>query len=496
MRNWLLALLGATLLHGCTPSGPPRLSGDYRTVGELLVATRPDAISYRTEANGETTGFEHDLLQALGNRLGVPVRFIVYPDARKALDAVLQGETHLAAAGLGRNERLPLRWSSALREVEYVVAARDDAPALDEENDLAGHAVGVRRGSLAAEALEDIRRRVPGVKVRHPVRSDDQQLLEMVAKGELELAATDRLHFALAARFFPNLALARKLPIKSSIAWALPAQGSEGLAEEIESFLADARSNGLLARMGDRYFGHIRRLEQEDVSAFLSRIRERLPAFRRHFHDAQAVTGIDWRMLAALAYQESQWDPLATSRTGVRGMMMLTEDTADRMGVDDRLDPRASIIGGARYFALLREQLPDEVAEPDRSWMALAAYNLGMGHFNGARQVARGLGKDASAWLDIKEVLPLLSKPAYASRLKSGPARGGEAVITAENVRSYFEILSRFEAPYQPPLEPPKFKLPALRLGPRPKPTPPPSEVAPEMAEAGQGLRLRGEAED
>ena len=144
---------------------------------------------------------------------------------------------------------------------------------------------------------------------------------------------------------------------------------------------------------------------------------------------------------------------------------MLTEDTADRLGVDDRLAPRASIVGGARYFALLREQLPAEVPEPDRSWMAVAAYNLGMGHFNGARQIAASLKRDVHAWLDIKEVLPLLSRPAYAARLKSGAARGGEAVTTAENVRTYYEILSRFEPPYLAPLEPEKFRLPAARLG-------------------------------
>jgi membrane-bound lytic murein transglycosylase F len=150
-------------------------------------------------------------------------------------------------------------------------------------------------------------------------------------------------------------------------------------------------------------------------------------------------------------------------------MMMLTEDTADRLGVDDRLNARASIIGGARYFALLRDQLPAEVPEPDRTWMAIAAYNLGMGHFRGARRIAQSLQRDLTAWLDIKEVLPLLSKPAFAARLKAGPARGGEAVTTAENVRNYYEILARFEAPYLAPLEPEKFKLPPLRLGARPQ---------------------------
>jgi membrane-bound lytic murein transglycosylase F len=134
--------------------------------------------------------------------------------------------------------------------------------------------------------------------------------------------------------------------------------------------------------------------------------------------------------------------------------------------------------------------LPADVAEPDRTWMSLAAYNLGMGHFNAARQIAQSLKRDTGAWLDIKDVLPLLSKPAFAARLKYGAARGGEAVITAENVRNYYEILSRFEEAYAAPLEPPKFKLPPLRLGARPKRPPANGEGAPDSpADGGQGLR-------
>lgn len=148
---------------------------------------------------------------------------------------------------------------------------------------------------------------------------------------------------------------------------------------------------------------------------------------------------------------------------------MLTEERADRLGVADRLAARASILGGARYFALLREQRPAEVPDPDRNWMAAATYNLGMGHFNGVRGIATNLKRDTRAWLDIEEVLPLLSRPAYAARLKADPARGGEAVTTIQNMRTDYEILSRFEPPYLAPLEPEKFKLPPARLGARPK---------------------------
>lgn len=454
---WILLL--AVVLTGCSRETPP--PADYREAGELRVATRLDAISFMQQADGRASGFEHDLVEELGRYLGVPVRFVVYPDLTRALDAVLKGHAHMAIGSLGRNPRLPFRWSAPLREVDYVLVGRDDQPEIDSEADLTGRTVSVRRGSLPVDTLERMIKRRPGLKLRFSPLPQDLALLQEVADGKADLAATDREHFALAAQTRPGLAIAYDLPVKSAIAWALSPDRGQALAEQVDAFIAEAGASGLLARIADRYFGHIHRLTDADVTAFVSRIRERLPRYRRDFEEAQARTGIDWRLLAALAYQESQWDPLATSPTGVRGMMMLTADTADRLGVDDRLDPRASILGGARYFAMLREELAGQVEEPDRSWLATAAYNLGMGHLNGARAIARRLGKDDTAWWTLKSVLPLLSRPEYAARLKAGAARGGEAVIMTENVRSFHDILVRLEPPYSPPLQPAGLKLDA-----------------------------------
>ncbi|NMG44562.1 membrane-bound lytic murein transglycosylase MltF [Aromatoleum toluvorans] len=459
-----LVIIAALLVTGCDPAGTPRLAdlqaaSGYRTAGELRVATRVDPITYRNGSDGRASGFEYDLLQKLGERLGVPVRMVIFPDAARALEAVIRGQVHLAAAGVGRNDRLPLAWTSPLREVDYVLVGRAENGEITEESALAGRTVSARHGSLAADFLNQIRKRVPEMNVHFPANAADDRLLESLAKGELDVVATDRVHFAVAAQTSPNLAVIYDLPVSSSVAWALPPDAKDGLTAEIEAFLADARANDTLARLSDRYFGHIRRLDDGAITTFLSRIQARLPHYRQHFHEAQARTGIDWRFLAALAYQESHWDPLATSWSGVRGMMMLTSETADRLGVRDRLDPRESILGGARYFSMLREQLPDDVPEPDRLWMAAAAYNLGMGHMNGARTIAQRMGKDNTSWLDMKAVLPLMSKPEYANRLKAGAARGGEAVIMAENIRNYHDILLRLERPYVPPLQPAGLKL-------------------------------------
>jgi len=454
----VLILLALVLLTSCMPGERKRIA-DYRTIGELHVATRMDAISYVQGDNGQASGFEHDLVQELGRELGVPVRFVVYPDAMRAIDAVLRGEVHLAAAALARNDRLPLHWSAPLRKLDFVLAGRRGTPTISEEKDLAGRTIAVRRGSVAASRITDLQRRVPGLKAHYPLRRTDQILLAQLADDQHDLVATDRAHFALAAQIHPDLEIKYEWSSHSEIAWAMPIATDGNLATRIEQFLERAMSSELITRIADRHFLHVHRITRADTTAFLKRIDERLPTYRGYFHEAQVETGIDWRYLAALAYQESHWDPLARSRTGVRGMMMLTAETADRLGVANRLDARESILGGARYLAMLRDSLPDEISEPDRTWLATAAYNLGMGHLNGGRAIARSLNKDDTSWWDMKAVLPLLARPEYAARLKAGRARGGEAVIMTENIRNYYGILTRIEPAHVPPLRRGGIKL-------------------------------------
>lgn len=454
----ILALLIPLLLVACTPQETPAIA-DYRTLGELRVATQRDAISYFESTDGTTAGFEHDMVELLARKLEVPVRFVVYADATRAIDAVIQGQAHMAAAALARRDRLPLEWSAPLREVDYVLVGRSDSADVVDEAGLAGRTVSVRHGSPAAQNLEEVRQRTPDLHLRYPQGFNDQRMLEKLGDGQFDLVATDRTHFALAAQVNPDLVIKYDLPLKTSLAWGLPPRTSGDLNVQVRAFLDEAAKRGVIERIADRYFSHIRRIGTADAALFLERIESRLPEFQPHFEEAEAETGIDWRYLAALAYQESHWDPLARSPTGVRGMMMLTGDTADRLGVKDRLDARQSISGGARYLERIRDGLPDDVAEPDRIWLATAAYNLGMGHLNGARTIARQMGKDDASWWDMKKVLPLLSKPQYAARLKSGPARGGEAVVMTENIRNYYGILLRVVPAFQAPAARPGIHL-------------------------------------
>jgi membrane-bound lytic murein transglycosylase F len=185
---------------------------------------------------------------------------------------------------------------------------------------------------------------------------------------------------------------------------------------------------------------------------FRERIRDVLPDYRKLFFEAQEVTGVEWRLLAAIAYQESQWDRLATSETGVRGLMQLTEETARHLGVADRLDPRASVLGAARYLRDLKSRLPERIGEPDRTWLALAAFNIGLGHLEDARVLAQKQKLNPDLWADVKKTLPLLALPEYYEQAKLGYARGGMPVVFVDRVRGYYDVLLSQERPHQPRL--------------------------------------------
>ncbi len=181
-----------------------------------------------------------------------------------------------------------------------------------------------------------------------------------------------------------------------------------------------------------------------DVQRFKYHAETRLPQYRRQFQEAARIHGVPWTLLAAQAYQESRWDRHAVSQTGVRGIMMLTRNTASSLGIQNRTDPGKSIEGGARYLAGLERQISSRSGHPERIWIALAAYNVGMGHVKDAQHLARRMGKNPHSWEDIKTALPLVSQKKYYRTLRHGYARGWEPVQYVKRIRLYHALLEQY----------------------------------------------------
>lgn len=449
LRWWLGLVLGVLglLLAGCSrePLAPPEV------MGELVVAMRISPATYYIDPAGEAVGLDHDLVQRFAAQHGWTVRIRTVESLNELFDLLDHGEVHIAAAGLTATEERgrKYRFGPGYAEVKEQVICRKGRDMPKRPKDLIGLRIEVVADSSHAEALWWLRVRQLRLDWSEIEAAGEDELLERVQSGLSDCTVADSTGFEIARHYYPDLAVAFDLGKPQKVAWMLPRASDDSFVRKVEQFFAEMRKSGALERSKERYFGHVARLGDADILGILQRRETLLDPLRPHFYAAQMETGLDWRFLAALAYQESQWNPNATSPTGVRGLMMLTAQTADHLGVKNRLDPRESILGGARYVVMLKEALPERIPEPDRTWLALAAYNIGQGHLEDARRLAQSLGKNPDSWNDMKEVLPLISRAAYQDQLKYGFARGGEARALAENVRIYYDMLVRYEPPYR-----------------------------------------------
>jgi membrane-bound lytic murein transglycosylase F len=445
----ILLLAGCDMPH--LPSFAPHPIPPPSQSGELVVLTHNGPTTYFEGANGKPSGFEYDLVTLFAQQYGYKVRFVEAANLHDMFTMLSQRQAHFAAAGISAldSRKKTLSFGPPYLLVKQQVIYNTQGVKPVDFNGLKGLRVEAVAGTSHVETLRKVAKSVPGLRWTEMQAKWDEESLDRLSRGEVDAVLADSNEFDIARNFYTNLDVAFEVPQTDQLAWAFPKTPDPALFAQVQAFFGKISRDGTLKQIIDRYYGHADRLEDADVAGFLDKMRNVLPKFRKYFQEAQAVTGIDWRLIAAIGYQESHWNPFATSPTGVRGLMMMTTDTADTMNVDDRLDPRQSILGGAKYLALLVDQMPLKIVEPDRTWMALAAYNQGQGHLEDARVLAQRRNLNPSAWCDIKQTMPLLSSSAHHATVKHGFCRGGEAVIFVENIRTYYDILLKYEQPYK-----------------------------------------------
>ena len=425
-----------------TCSSPPPLLDQVLETGELRVVTRDSPTAYTISPDGPS-GPEFDLVQAFADELGVALVIEPVASVSEILPKLLSGDAHMAAAGLSitdtRREYLNFGHPYETVDVHLIYKLGTGKPR--SLNDILDRSIEVMAGSSHVDLLSSIKTSYPTLEWAENADIEVAELMTKVAMGEIDLTVADSPDFDIQRHFYPDLRVAIDLDIGDPIAWGFPKGIGDSLLARSDQFLIRSDRNGLLTRVHDRYYGYTKKFDYVGTRNFIRHFEKRLPRFRALFEQAGEDWGVDWRLLAAIGYQESHWRALAKSPTGVRGIMMLTQDTADYLDVEDRLDPASSIFGGAQYFARQTERVADTVPEPDRTWMALAAYNVGFNHIKDARTLVEWQGGDPDTWVDLNEALPLLSQRKWYSQLPYGYARGWEPVLYVNNIRAYYNIL-------------------------------------------------------
>jgi membrane-bound lytic murein transglycosylase F len=433
---WLLLLL---MLFGCSPTQSPSQLEQIYTRDSIKVGILHGPTSYYVGVDGPI-GFELELSQALAEKLGVQLE--LYPSYQ--LDDLIQkladGKVDYIAGGLTVTEQrqTQFRATPAYRWINEVLVFRQGNTWPRTLTELTDPIVVVKDSSHA-ETLRQLQQEYPDLQWQEDATLDAEEILQQVIDGDVAYTVTDSNQLALNRRFYPKLSLALTVKDNLPVSWLLADTADDSLFAVLIEFFGNVYQNGELIALEDKYFGHVQEFDYVDTLAYIDAIEQVLPRFRPWFEHYAGE--LDWRLLAAVSYQESHWKPLAKSPTGVRGLMMLTLPTARQMGVTSRLDPEQSIRGGSRYLHRLFSRIPERIPMPDRLWFALASYNIGWGHVEDARKLSQSMGADPDKWLEVKPQLPLLRQRRHYQHTRYGYARGDEAVTYVENIRRYYDTL-------------------------------------------------------
>ncbi|MFD1007696.1 membrane-bound lytic murein transglycosylase MltF [Oceanisphaera ostreae] len=437
-----LLLLSLLAVSGCDldarhTSGVERIK-DRKT---LRVGTLYHPLSYFLR-DGQEEGLDFELAQQFAHSLGEDITLSMVPaySLSELFTLLDNGTVDMLAAGLTSTEqrRKQYRFGPSYYHIEHTLAYRNGLSRPKNPEEIQGDIL-VLAGSSQAEWLHTLQQELPELHWEVRRDTDAEDLLRQVAEGKADYTLVSDLLLARTQRYYPNVQAAFTLGDPQPVAWMLPNSSDDSMLASMLDFFNQQYDSGNLAHLHEKYFGHVQSFDYVDTRTFLQRIDKLLPQYRPLFE--RHAGELDWRLLAAMSYQESHWDPEATSYTGVRGMMMLTEDTAAQVGVKNRLDPEQSIRGGAQYLTSLIERLPESIPDGERIWFALAAYNIGLGHVLDVRRLTQTRQQDPNSWAQVKANLPLLHQPQWYKQTRYGYARGRETKQFVNNIRQYYQSL-------------------------------------------------------
>lgn len=434
----IIALFSAAIiaLNINWPDGQKVQINKILSRGELRVSTIPSPL-ITIDNKKDPVGFDYELVKRFADYLGVKLIVNMRTNINQLFDDLENNKADFIAAGLLYDkERLSAtRSGPAYFSVSQQLIYRKGTLRPRSFDAIDGNLV-VTASSAHASLLRTLKEtQYPELEWEESQTQTTSQLLEALSEGKITYVLADSISVAVQQRIHPNVAVGFEVTESRPLTWYLPNNEDNSLYAAMLDYFNQISQEDVLARLEEKYFGHVGSFDYFDTISFITAIDSILPNYQPLFE--KYADTFDWPLLAAMAWQESHWDPHATSPTGVRGLMMLTQPTASSMGVEDRLDPEESIRGGTQYLKYLLSRLPSSIPEDERIWFALAAYNIGYGHMLDARRLTEQQNANPDSWLDVKSRLPLLSKKEYYSELPYGYARGHEAYRYVENIRRY-----------------------------------------------------------
>lgn len=452
LKNTLVGLLAlATLsMYGCDEIYFDQAENQKQLrENKVRVAILNSALTYQERAASKY-GLEHDLFSEFANDNNLKFEIISYKKQEDVLQAVASGHADLALAripGYHKNSSLIKALSfedSSLAifcprslKLKNISAPGDS---LNYENLSRFTKIYIRKFDNTIKLESLALKHSPETKVE-VLQTEPENLFRTAFLNKKSCAVTEKLTGQYLLQKFPSFEYLADLGLSYSIEWrAHPSQVR--LSRLLKAWFQTASRSDKIAQIHTRYESFHSALSQSDIRNFNKNRKTLLPQYQDYFYKASLENHLPWTFIAAVAYQESHWNHEARSFTGVLGLMQLTQQTAEHLGVEDRTDPEQSISGGARYLKNLIDITPKHLHKLDRWSLALISYNLGQAHLLDIQKLAESRGLNPYSWKHLRELLPLLEDPDFALSFEYGSARGLEAKAFVERCLAFYNLLN------------------------------------------------------
>lgn len=441
-------------LESLRPENIPTNLEQIREEGVLRVVTEYNSTSYFIY-RGQPLGFQFEMLQALADHLELELDVSVSNELEKNFRDLNEGNVDLIARNLTvtAERKKQVKFIHPLLQTRQVLVQRKpeywedmnykqlETNVIRNQLNLAGKTVYVQTGSVYAKRLQALSNDIGGEIEIREVELEVERLIQRVALGEIDYTICDENVGLVNATYFPQLDVSTAVSFPQNVAWAVNLK-SDSLKAEIDHWIKEYKTSSRYAILYSKYFRNrhnYRNIHSEHYALSSGRISR----FDDILKEEAELINWDWRLLASMVYQESRFNPEALSWAGAMGLMQLMPGTAANYGVSMESPPREHVKAGIKFIRWLNERFVDEITdEEERIKFILASYNIGYGHIQDARRLAKKHGDNPKVWIDNVELWILKkSDPDYYSDpvVKYGYARGLE---TYNYVR---EILERYD---------------------------------------------------
>lgn len=449
MKKWAILISVLLLYSGCNKTTNDQDSSEdhYASTPDsiLRVATISRSTSYYTTRGGHELGYDYELSKGLAEKLGKHLEIKVAKSNEELISMLGDSADVLAfpiVINKSNKDRLAFVDKETITHQVIVQRKRNSSKAKQDVLDLIGKKITVVKGSKYYYRLLNLNDEIGGGMeiITCSTDYDEEQLIKMVSKGEIEMTVCDNDIASLQRRYFKNLDIHLEVSHPQRNAWAVAPKDSV-LLKEINSYFAE--NENTISKLYAKYYEpKVTKEVIRDVPIFIDD--EHISAYDSIFK-AQADTTIwDWRLLSAIAYTESRFNPNAGSFAGAKGLMQLMTETMLNLGGDPKtmLEPAENLRLSIEYLNRTYQLIQSARTNDDRIRLTLAAYNAGLGHIRDAQTLCELHGGNPAEWKVVERYVRLLASPDYYNlpSVKCGYLRGSETADYVDNIMDLYAI--------------------------------------------------------